>query len=126
MDATVYLRLILALVLVVGLVLLAGWAARRFGLAPNAPAGRRGRRGRRLGIVEVTALDSRRRLVLVRRDDREHLLLLGPQRDLLIEAGIPAPPEDLPPGDGPDPAPPALPHRPDDPAPMPAPQEDAR
>lgn len=90
MDPIVYLRFILALALVVGLVLLAGWAGRRFGLVPVA-GGRRTRRGKRLGLVEVMPLDSRRRLVLVRRDDKEHLLLLSAGRDLVIETGIAAP-----------------------------------
>jgi flagellar protein FliO/FliZ len=40
---------------------------------------------KRLGIVEVMNLDVRRRLVLVRRDNTEHLLLLAPDRELLIE-----------------------------------------
>lgn len=90
MDPIVYLRFFLALALVVGLVLLAGWAGRRFGLVPVA-GGRRTRRGKRLGLVEVMPLDSRRRLVLVRRDGTEHLLLLSAGRDLVIETGIAAP-----------------------------------
>ena len=35
-------------------------------------------------------IDNRRRLVLVRRDDREHLLLLGPQGETVVETNIPA------------------------------------
>jgi len=48
-----------------------------------------GRRGRRIGVVETHALDRERRLVLVRRDDVEHFLLIGGENDLLIEEGIP-------------------------------------
>ena len=40
----------------------------------------------RLKIVEAQYLDARRRLVLVRRDDREHLLLLADGRELVIES----------------------------------------
>ena len=42
-------------------------------------------------MVEVVVLDSRRKLVLVRRDRTEHLVLLGSGPDLLLESGIAAP-----------------------------------
>ncbi|MGB1548152.1 MAG: flagellar biosynthesis protein FliO, partial [Alphaproteobacteria bacterium] len=46
-------------------------------------------RDRRLGVVEVLPVDARRRLVLLKKDDREHLVLLGPGQgpDLLVESG---------------------------------------
>ena len=43
-----------------------------------------GRPGRRLGIAEVIALDARRRLVLVRCDGREVLLLTGGGQDAVL------------------------------------------
>lgn len=43
---------------------------------------------RRLQVVEVTALDPRRKLILVRRDDVEHLLLVGQDGNRLVESGI--------------------------------------
>jgi Flagellar biosynthesis protein, FliO len=48
----------------------------------------RGRRGQRLGISEYHELDKSRRLVLVRRDDVEHLILIGGEQDIVIESGI--------------------------------------
>lgn len=48
----------------------------------------RGRRGSRLGVSEYYELDKTRRLVLVRRDGVEHLLMIGGERDLVIETGI--------------------------------------
>jgi Flagellar biosynthesis protein, FliO len=48
----------------------------------------RGRRGQRLGISEYHELDKTRRLVLVRRDDVEHLILIGGEQDLVVESGI--------------------------------------
>lgn len=48
----------------------------------------RGRRGSRLGISEYHELDKTRRLVLVRRDEVEHLLLIGGGQDIVIEGGI--------------------------------------
>ncbi len=70
------------LVFVIGLIALVAWLMRRFG-----PAMRMGRTGR-LGVIETIALDSRRRLVLIRRDKVEHLVLLGAAGDLIIESGI--------------------------------------
>jgi hypothetical protein len=51
----------------------------------------RGRRGSRLGISEYHELDKARRLVLVRRDDVEHLLLIGGGQDIVVEGGIGSP-----------------------------------
>lgn len=48
----------------------------------------RGRRGQRLGISEYHELDQTRRLVLVRRDNVEHLLLIGGPADVVVESGI--------------------------------------
>jgi flagellar protein FliO/FliZ len=43
-----------------------------------------GRPGRRLAVLEATAIDPRRRLVLVRCDGREVLLLVGPGNDTVV------------------------------------------
>ena len=48
----------------------------------------RGRKGMRLGIVEYCEIDQSRRLVLLRRDDVEHLVLIGGHQDLVVESGI--------------------------------------
>lgn len=99
MDLTTYLRFFLALVAVLALIGMLAWLARRYGLG-GAMATQRGR-VRRLGIVEVLPIDARRRLVLVRRDGVEHLILTGATHDLVVETGIPAPPPStaqLPPG----------------------------
>ncbi len=85
MEFESYLRFGLALVLVVGLIGLAAWVARRFGLA--GPAMLRGR-ARRLAVIESTGIDAKRRLVLVRRDGTEHLLLLGPAGSPADRAGM--------------------------------------
>jgi Na+-transporting methylmalonyl-CoA/oxaloacetate decarboxylase gamma subunit len=49
----------------------------------------RGGKGARLGISEYHEIDKDRRLVLVRRDDYEHLVLIGGGQDVVIETGIP-------------------------------------
>ena len=90
MDISQYFRFLLALAFVLGLIGLVAYAVRRFGLGNRIPATRG--RDRRLEVVEILPMDARRRLVLLRRDDREHLVLLGPGQgpDLLIESGNPA------------------------------------
>lgn len=89
MDATAYIRFLLALVLVLGLIFALTWVMKRFGLGQQhaGPLGRK----KRLRTVETTNLDSRHRLVLVRRDNVEHLIVLSPGSSQLIESGIPAP-----------------------------------
>ncbi|MBB3949594.1 hypothetical protein GGQ76_000862 [Aureimonas jatrophae] len=62
------------------------------GLAKRVFAGTGGMGGRsrapRLAILDVSPVDPKRKLVLVRRDDTEHLLLIGGQNDLVVESGI--------------------------------------
>ncbi|MEI9902355.1 MAG: hypothetical protein WDN31_22295 [Hyphomicrobium sp.] len=43
---------------------------------------------RRLGVIEQTAIDAKRKLVLIRRDDVEHLIMTGGPVDIVIESGI--------------------------------------
>lgn len=45
----------------------------------------------RLGVMEQASVDSRRKLVLIRRDDVEHLIMTGGPVDVVIETGIAAP-----------------------------------
>lgn len=42
----------------------------------------------RLSVTDAAAVDSRRRLVLVRRDDVEHLILIGGPTDVVVEQNI--------------------------------------
>jgi flagellar protein FliO/FliZ len=84
MDLDIYLRSFLAFAVVVALIGAAAWVGRRFGPAGALP---RGRRQRRLAILEVLPLDNRRRLILVRRDDTEHLVLVGGASDIIVERG---------------------------------------
>jgi len=46
----------------------------------------------RLDVVEQASVDSRRRLILIRRDDVEHLIMTGGPVDVVIETGIATPP----------------------------------
>lgn len=90
METESYLRFVLALAFVLGLIGLLAMLAKRFNLGFPTPM--RTGRDRRLAVVEVAPIDSRRRLVLLRRDGVEHLVLLGPGQDMVIETGIVPPP----------------------------------
>ena len=79
-----YTQFVLALVFVLSLVGGLAFVARRLGYGHAV----RDARSRRLKLVEVMAVDARRRLVLIRRDHVEHLLLIGPSSEHVIETGI--------------------------------------
>jgi flagellar protein FliO/FliZ len=49
----------------------------------------------RLGVMEEAKVDRVRRLVLIRRDDVEHLIMTGGPVDVVIETGIAAPQRDM-------------------------------
>ncbi|MFT5440385.1 MAG: flagellar protein FliO/FliZ [Alphaproteobacteria bacterium] len=89
MDFSTYFRFLMALVFVLALIALVGWCVRRYGGLRGVIRPRSG--NHRLQIVEITPIDSKRRLVLVKRDETEHLLLLGMTQDLVVESGIPSP-----------------------------------
>lgn len=85
MTAADYLRFVGALIFVLGLIGAATVAFRR--LAAGGAVGALVR-ARRLGIVETVALDTRHRLVLVRRDDVEHLIVIGQTGQTVVETAI--------------------------------------
>ncbi len=80
MDFADFARGVAALALTLGLIGLAAVLARRYG--PNALFRVQPKTTRRLAIVESLMLDPARRLVVVRFDDQERLLLLGEGRVL--------------------------------------------
>ena len=57
------------------------------GLTLSAGSGQRGRQPR-LGIVDIYELDRQRQLILLRRDNVEHLLLVGGPNDVVVERHI--------------------------------------
>jgi flagellar protein FliO/FliZ len=54
------------------------------------------RRNKRLTIIDTINIDTKRQLIIVRRDNVEHLILTGGPTDVVIEAGIPAEKPGLP------------------------------
>ena len=93
MSLDLYTRFIVALAAILALLAAFAWLVRRYGVGGRTTGGGK----RRLAIVEVAPIDAKRRLVLLRRDLTEHLVLLGPDSALLIEGGIAA----LPPSSSP-------------------------
>jgi flagellar biogenesis protein FliO len=77
----------IALVIVIALLVGITWAIRRFGADHFGSATTRGRQPR-LAVVDAAAVDGRRKLVIVRRDNVEHLLMIGGPTDVLIESNI--------------------------------------
>ena len=87
METQDVLTAIVSLVFVIGLIGLLAVLARRLGLGFPIRATQMGK-NRRLEIIETTPLDGKRRLILIRRDEIEHLLLISPNSELVIEVGI--------------------------------------
>jgi flagellar protein FliO/FliZ len=79
-------RFFLAFLIVLGLIGVTAWAVRRFGNARLGGAVR-GRQPR-LAVIDYASVDGRRRLILVRRDNVEHLLMIGGPTDVVVEPNI--------------------------------------
>jgi flagellar protein FliO/FliZ len=80
-------RFFLAFLVVLGLIGGAAYLVRRFGADRLGTTAARGRQPR-LAVIDATPVDSRRRLVLIRRDNVEHLLLIGGPSDVVVEPNI--------------------------------------
>jgi hypothetical protein len=72
---------------VLALIGITAWLVRRFGANRLGAAGRGGRQPR-LAVIDAATVDGRRRLVLIRRDNVEHLLMIGGPTDLVVEPNI--------------------------------------
>ena len=86
MEYSDYLRFVAAFGFIIGLILVCAWGARRMGLTPKIGATED---NKRLAVIETLNLDTKRKLILIRRDGKEHLLLLG-ETDMTIESGFEA------------------------------------
>jgi hypothetical protein len=79
-------RFFVAFLIVLGLIGAIAWAVRRFG-SGRLGASTRGRQPR-LAVIDYASVDGRRRLILVRRDNVEHLLMIGGPSDIVVEPNI--------------------------------------
>ncbi len=88
MGFDLYIKAVFSLIAVLGLIGIASIFFKKFLSNPDFlfkrfPEGR-------LSIKQIVHLDTKRKLVLIKRDDIEHLVLLGATSELLIESNIPA------------------------------------
>lgn len=86
-ETPLAVRFFIAFIVVFALIGAAAWLLRRFGANRLGGAAARGRQPR-LAVIEAGAVDGRRKLVIVRRDNVEHLIMIGGPTDILIEANI--------------------------------------
>jgi flagellar protein FliO/FliZ len=84
MQALIFLFAFVAVLALIGAVL---WLVRRFAGNRLGASTQRGRMPR-LAVIDAAAVDGRRRLVLVRRDNVEHLLMIGGPTDIVVEPNI--------------------------------------
>src|SRR5688572_7653116 len=79
-------KFIAAFVVVLALIGLTAWLVRRFG--SNRLGGTARGRQPRLAVIDAANVDGRRRLVLIRRDNVEHLMMIGGPNDVVVEPNI--------------------------------------
>ena len=94
MSLVEILRAFFGLSIVIGLILGLAYVLRRY--APALMAKMQARRGaKRLQVIETLVLDPARRLVLVRLDNAERLILLGEGRELDAPGSVSVKPASL-------------------------------
>ena len=73
------------LVITIVAIILVVWLLK---FAFNASRNGLGNRVKRLGVISTAAVDNKRQLVIIRRDNKEHLIMIGGPTDVVIETGI--------------------------------------
>lgn len=87
-SGNMWLTAVFALGAVIVLILIVMWLLKLL----TGAAGRAGRgRNRRLSLIDSLSIDPKRQLLIIRRDDVEHLILTGGPSDVVIERGIHVP-----------------------------------
>ena len=86
MDGLAVLRMIGGLGVVLGALAAALWLVRRYDI--RLPGRSAGGDARRVALIERLPIDAKRSVLLLRRDRQEHLLLLAPEGNVVIETGI--------------------------------------
>jgi flagellar protein FliO/FliZ len=79
-------QFLLSFLIILGVIGAIWWTVRRFG-SGRLGASTRGRQPR-LAVIDYASVDNRRRLILVRRDNIEHLLMIGGPTDVVVEPNI--------------------------------------
>jgi len=78
-------KALLGFIFVLALMYFFAWVLKKFGLAQGVVAPKE---NARLKIIEMLPIDHSRKLVIVKRDEHEHLLLLGANSETLIETNM--------------------------------------
>ncbi len=86
MDTHDILRFITALIFVVSLMGTLWLILKKLGAGGGFTL-QQGKK-RRLKIVEILPIDARHKAILLRRDDTEHLVILGPNSETVVEQSI--------------------------------------
>jgi flagellar biogenesis protein FliO len=86
-DMSLAMRLILALSVILALIGLIVMLLKRFGVMRIGGLSLHGRQPR-IAVMDMAHLDARRKLIIVRRDTVEHLVMIGGPNDVVIERGI--------------------------------------
>jgi flagellar protein FliO/FliZ len=87
-DTDSILLAVAAFLFAFAVIALIAWAFKTFMLTGRSGGSFLKGRERRLGVVESAAIDSHRKLILIRRDNVEHLIMTGGPVDVVIETGI--------------------------------------
>lgn len=85
MEVIDYLKFVAALALVLGMMGGLALILKRLGLGN---VGMLPPDKRRLKIVEILTIDPRRKALILRRDDKEHLVILGVNGETVVETDI--------------------------------------
>jgi hypothetical protein len=86
-EASTGIKLLVVFIAALVVLALAFWLVRRFSGGRLGGGSARGRQPR-LAVIDQAAVDGRRRLVLIRRDNVEHLLIIGGPTDVVVEQNI--------------------------------------
>jgi flagellar protein FliO/FliZ len=81
LSAPVFFGFVLVVPVVIAIV---AWLVYRFGVKRAAAR----KRQLRVAVMDAASVDSRRRLILIRRDNVEHLLIIGGPTDVVVETNI--------------------------------------
>jgi len=79
-----YIRFAVAFIFVLSLMVSIGWLVRKFNSKKQGFSGK----DKRLAIIEQKIIDPRNKMVLIRRDNKEHLVIMSQNGNIIVETGI--------------------------------------
>ena len=84
MEPSQYLQILLGLIIVVGLMILFGFILKKFNQAQSGMMGK----NNRIQIVEQRMVDHKNKAVIIRCDDKDHLVLIGQNGHTVIKGDL--------------------------------------